>query len=318
MIATISIEVAIGFLGTMFPKRTGAEPLSTLAIILLALGLVLASLTLLAGQTGMAEALHLLTLAGIAIEATRRARVVAVAAPPSFVLVPAGAALGAAGAALLLAAPELALGRTLAAQGLMLSLVLAVAPILLPGILGVEAPWGMGRGRHLAIALLLAISFAVEQWLSTRGGLWLRATVCALALTAAGALAPTGRPGAHRALFRVALWLVPFGLLAAGSFPERRVALLHLTYVGGFAGLIFAVSVHVTLFHGGRAAVADRWPMRVVLGAACLLGAAGTRAVLEGFGARYLDAMVVAAGLWLVAVAAWSAFLLPYLRRRRS
>jgi len=60
------------------------------------------------------------------------------------------------------------------------------------------------------------------------------------------------------------------------------------------------------------------FPLGLVLAAACLLGAASTRAVLEDFGPRCLDAMVVAAGLWLVAVAARSAFLLPYLRRRRS
>lgn len=309
------MSVAIGFLATMGPRRTGTPPLSSAAIGLLAAALAATGVLLLAGATAAAEGLHALVLAGLAVTAFRRMRASTQPLPPSFVLMPIGVALAAAGAALLIVLPELALGRALAAQALMICLVLAVAPILVPTILGPPASF---RVAHLAAGLLVAGSFAVEQWISTRAGLWLRGAVCAYALAGAGALAASPRPGLHRALFRLALLLVPLGLLAAGAFPERRIALLHITYAGGFAGLIMAVTIHVSLFHAGRGALADRWPALALAAAACLLGAVSIRTGLEGFGDRYLDAMVVASSLWLGAVAVWAVFLFPHLRWRRS
>jgi hypothetical protein len=67
--------------------------------------------------------------------------------------------------------------------------------------------------------------------------------------------------------------------------------------------------------HGGRPDLASRWPIPVVAAALLVLGATGLRALLEGFGNRYVDAMFVAAALWIAAVVVWGAFLAPRLRR---
>jgi len=197
----------------------------------------------------------------------------------------------------------------------MLCLVMAVAPFLIPGILrGTPAP-DRRRAVYLGMAGLMAASFVVEEWLSVRAGLLARGATVAAALVAAGVLSPATRPGAHRAAFRLALLLVPLGLLAAGLFPERRIALLHITHVGGLALLVVAVTVHVTLLHGGRERLAARWPIPVVAAVICLLAAAALRATLEGFGAGYTDAMSLAGALWLAAVVVWGGFLLRNLRR---
>jgi uncharacterized protein involved in response to NO len=317
------LAVAIGFLGTLLPRRTGAAPLSPAMLAALAAGTVASAVALLWGATVVAELLYLASFAGLAAVAVTRLRLAPSAPPPSFVLVPAGAALGAIGAGLLVAASAGAapwtasLGRALVAQGLMICLVLAVAPVLVPIILaGRPAPRAGRRAPHVGAALLVAASFPVEQWLSVPAGLLLRAAVAGAALVAAGALAPATRRGAHRAAFRLALLLVPLGLLASGLFPERRIALAHVTYAGGFALLILAVTVHVTFMHGGREQQAERWPVGVVIATVCLLAAAAARTMLEGSGAAYLDAMLFASALWLAAVAAWGAVLLPALRRR--
>jgi uncharacterized protein involved in response to NO len=319
------VAVAVGFLGTMLPRRTGTPPLSMAAVVGLAGAAVVASGALLLGAVLLAQIVYLAVLAGLVGAAASRLRAAREAALPSFVMVPAGVLMGAAGAALIIASVSGAgewsqrLGRGLVSQGLMLCLVLAVAPVLIPAILrGTPVRREGGAPLHALAALLLAASFAVEEWLSVRWGLLARGAVVAGALVAAGILGPATRPGAHRAAFRLALLLVPLGLLAAGLAPERRVALLHITHVGGLALLIVAVTLHVTLMHGGRERVADRWPVPVVVAVTCLLAAAGLRATLESFGATYTDAMSLAGALWVAAVLLWGGFLLRNLRSRSS
>jgi uncharacterized protein involved in response to NO len=306
------VSVAIGFLGTMLPRRTGTAPLPGALIGALALAAVLSSGALLAGAVGVAQVIFLAVLVGMVTVVAPRVR----KAPPSFVLVAGGFVLAAVGSAVLLAGVAPGLGRALVSQGLMLSLVLAVAPFLIPGILrGEAARRELGRPVYLGMAALLGASFAVEEWLSIRAGLVARGAIVAGALLLAGVLSPATRPGAHRAAFRLALLLVPLGLVAAGLVPERRIALLHVTHVGGLALLIVAVTVHVTLLHGGRERLAARWPVPVVAAATCLLAAAGLRASLESFGASYTDAMSLAGALWVAAVIVWGGFLLRNLRR---
>ena len=44
-----------------------------------------------------------------------------------------------------------------------------------------------------------------------------------------------------------AAWAIPAGLLLAAVFPEDRIACMHVTYVGGFGLLAFAVVSHTSL-----------------------------------------------------------------------
>jgi uncharacterized protein involved in response to NO len=303
------LAVAIGFLGTMLPRRTGTAPLAVRTLVLLALGVIVAAGALLTGEVVLGEAAYAATLVGLALVAARR---FPPDRPASFVFLPLAFVLGAIGAALV-AAGALAPGRTLVAQGVMLPLVLGMAPVLTPIILGTRAP--AARAYPVAAALLGA-SFLVDVWLPT-AALLVRAAVCTWVLVDAGALAPAVRTGVHRAAYRLALLLVPTGLLAAALVPARRIALLHVTYGGGFALLIVAVTMHVTLHHGGRAALADRWPAGAVVAVVATVAAVAVRACLETFGAHYVDALLAAAALWLVAVAAWGAFLAPHLRNPR-
>jgi uncharacterized protein involved in response to NO len=310
------VAIACGFLGTMLPRRTGTAALSGPAVLGLAAAPLLLCLAIFAGSVAVAQVIYVAIFAGLGLAAARRARR---AAPPpaSFVLVLGGALLAVTGAVLLFLEPTSGLGRTLVSQGLMLCLVLATAPILLPALLGTP-PTSATRLPYVLAFGTLAASFAIELWLSVTAGLLLRAATCAAVLVHAGVLLPATRPGVHRALFRLALLLVPLGLCAAGLMPEKRVAFLHITHVGGFALLILAVSVHVTLLHGDRADLASGRPVRVIAAGLCLLGAVALRAMLENFGDRYLEIMVAATALWLAAVLLWGSFLLPHLRRSPS
>jgi len=51
----------------------------------------------------------------------------------------------------------------------------------------------------------------------------------------------------------IAQWLLPIGYTFIAALPQYRRIGLHLVFIGCFATLVFAVSIHVTLSHTGRA-----------------------------------------------------------------
>ncbi len=331
------VALAVGFLGTMLPRRAKSAPLSVVELGVLAAALIAVPFAVHRGSLLGAELAFLIVLATLGqyvVRAFRRANADAARPmPPSFVLVPMSVALGSLGAGMLIAFDLEAagpwaflLGRQLAQQGLMLGLLLALAPMLAPilahGSLPDDAPRGRtarARALHALAGLVFAASFPVELWLSPRLGLLLRAIVCALELVVAGGLLRAGtRTGLHRWLFRFALWSVPLGLLAAAVAPDRRVQLLHVTYVGGLSLVAFAVSTHVTLLHTGAVELADGRPALVGV-AALLMGAAAlARVGAEGAPEHYFGLLVFAAGCWIASAAVWAVFLAPRLWSRRA
>lgn len=330
MTQSFLVAVAVGFLGTMIPRRTGAAPLSWIELGLLVLGLVaapvLAHLELLVWAE-LAYVGVLVTLAGFVIRRLRARGAERRVPPPSFVLIPIGLACGIGGAGLMLCflargEPIWAylLGRQLVQQGLMLSLVLALGPMLTPIITTGAPPRDLtphaqrrSMALHAAAGLTLVASFAIEQWASERWGLLVRGAVCGVVLGAGGALAWGARKGLHRVLYRIAVIAVPTGLLAAGLSPVRRVSLLHLTFVSGLSMMVFAVSLHVTLLHTGRERDAERSPWPVALVAFATIAAALVRASIDLFPAHYFGALTLASGLWMFALVVWAAYVLPKL-----
>jgi uncharacterized protein involved in response to NO len=335
------LAFAAGFLGTMLPRRTNTAPMSVVEAALLVASLVAIPTLLLSSPAWTSwrliasQGAYLIALGTLATFAVRRLLAAGAdrpAAPPSFIMIPIGLLAGVGGAALLIAyalgAPIWAwtIGRGLTQQGLLLSFVLAVVPLVNPIISRGEPPDPRRRGRGTVLALralyagaglLLLASFVVEQEWSQRAGLWLRAGICLAGLAASGAFHGALRPGLHRALFRLALPCVPIGLLAAGLAPAARVPFLHVTLVGGLALLTLAVSVHVVVMHGGREALADRWPWLVVAAAALLVAAAAVRVVAERAFADYFVALTLAGSLWLAATVMWGLFLSVIIARPR-
>lgn len=318
------VAVAVGFLGTMIPRRTQTPPLSAVELGLIVLGLAAVPAALLLDSLLAAELAYLGVLGTLLQFLVRRlrARTAAPPAPASFVLLPIGVLSGTGGAALVIFyvlsddhAWALALGRNLTQQGMLLGLVLAVAPMLGPilarGRAASPAPGPrltLLRLGHVALGLGLLGSFAVEQWLSVGLGLGLRGGCVAIGLIAP-LLAPAERTSVHRSLFRLSLLMLPLGLLAAGINPAQRVPFLHLTFVGGFALMVMAVSIHVTLLHSGQAAQAERnpWPVPVI--GLLVVAAAVLRVAADHYPRHYFGTLTLAAALWLTAGAVWAVFL---------
>lgn len=325
--------IALGFLGTLIPRRTGTEPMSGVELSLFAALLSGAVVLLFAGRIAWAEVTHLVVLAGLGRFVLTR---LAAARhheprrplPPSFVFVPAGLLGAVIGAALLVVQDRIggvayAAGRSLAEEALLEALVLAMAPVLAPVIshghpMKEPAPgWGPRLGWLAAAAAFLG-TFAAQQLVSDRLGLALRGALLAVVLmVGAEAWRPPTREGLHRAVFWLSLLICPAGLLLGAAVPALRLGLLHVTFVGGLSLLVFAVSFHVVFLHTGRDALAAGRPWPVLVVAALTLAAAMVRAGAEQAGHNYFLALGSAAALWLAAAVLWGVYLGAMLLRGR-
>jgi len=163
---------------------------------------------------------------------------------------------------------------------------------------------------HLVAGTLLLFSFVLQDVYSARAGLLLRGVVVAAEMIfASRVLALPTVAGLHRRLFWLALVLVPLGLLAAGAWPAYRIPSMHLTFVGGFSLLVFAVSFHVVFMHTGREALAAARPRPVAFVGIVTVLAAAARTSAEHFPRNYFGALAIASSLWLVASLVWGTFL---------
>jgi len=317
------VAVAVGFLGTLLPRRTGAAPLSTAELGVIIAALLVVPVTLLLGKLALTETAYFVALATLTQFALRRMRRAGRSPHPSFVFLPLGLVAGMIGSifigasALASSSPWLGLGRLLVEEGLLLSLVLAVAPMLAspichghplpdPG----ERAYRRQLALHLIAGTLLLFSFVLQDLFSAAAGLLLRgAVVAAEMIFASRIFVWPSVAGLHRRLFWLALVFVPLGLLAAGARPAYRIPSMHLTFVGGFSLLVFAVSFHVVFMHTGRTALAKGRPRPVAFVGMATVLAAGARACAEHFPYNYPVALAVASSLWLVGSLVWGTFL---------
>jgi hypothetical protein len=244
--------------------------------------------------------------------------------PAAFVLVPFAFLHGLGGAGLILAWSALGapgwmvgLGKLLVEQGVFLCLVVGIGGLVLPLMAGAPPPPDLGSSRRerikaaaygLAGAMILA-SLVIEHagWL--RLGPLLRAAVVAVGLAlGGGAWRRPGRPGLHRRLVWLAVWLTPLGLALSGIWPDYRVPALHVLFIGGFSLLAFGVATHVALSHLNLEREREGSPVAItVMGAGIILAMLGR--VVADWSASYFPHLGAAAAAWLAGSAVWLVFL---------
>jgi uncharacterized protein involved in response to NO len=324
--------IAIGFLFTFIPRRTGTPPPSRLEMIAGAAAPVAATLAAWLGRLAFAQAAW---LAGVALVAAFVGRRVfspsgRTRVPGVFVWVPGALLAAIAGAALvgivaLLGPTEepllWQLGRGLLLQGFVTALVVGVGGTMIPTLTRGETAAGptptfLSRrsAQTVAVVTFLA-SFPVEVYVGPRPGFALRALVAGGVLVAVARLwRPPTMPGLHRRLIWLAAWLLPVGYALVAAAPALRSAALHLVFIGSFTVMALSVSLHVALSHGGRPErLADSpWPVWAM---ALLLAAAATFRLLVGIDTAHLKPWLGCAALcFLLATAGWAWLVLPATR----
>src|SRR5262245_46073828 len=304
---------AAGFLLTALPRRTSSPPASVIEMAIATASLLVTTAALVRDRWIIAQTSYLaLFVLLLAFAARRFFFGSAKRRPPAaFVLIPVGFVQGIVGALLLIAwfsweAPPWTarVGALLVEQGVFLSFVIGIGSLILPLMSGTAPPADLGTSpretakafAYLAAGLLIALSLVAEALGAERLGPLVRSAVVAVGVGfGAGAWRPVGRPGLHRRLVRLAIWLVPLGLLLSAVSPDYRVPALHVLFIGGFGLMAFAVATHVILGHLDLTAEALGWPPAVVALATGILLAMGAPGAAD-MPAAYLAHL--AAGGW--------------------
>jgi uncharacterized protein involved in response to NO len=323
---------AVGFLLTAIPRRTQTGPPAAAEMTLLAAALIATTAAAVAERWVAAETAYLVVFGAVLRFALQRLRAAAGARrpPAAFVLVPFAIFHGVVGGLLVLAATLpgvpgtlMALGRLLVEQGVFLCLVVGVGALVLPLMAGAPPPPDLGatpaeKRKAIVYAgggIAIAVSLVLEWVGYERLGPILRAGVVAAGVgIGGGAWRRPGKPGAHRRLVWLGVWLVPTGLVVAAVWPSYRVAALHILFIGGFSLMAFGVATHVALSHLGLDALATGRPGAVVILGVCFLLALAARLAAD-MSNTYFDHLGWAAAVWIGGSAVWLAFLGPRLLR---
>ena len=333
MMQAFMMALAVGFLMTALPRRTQSAPPSTVEMAIALGALVAIAGAALAGHWALAQFVYAGLFALLLQFAVRRFVGASAARrpPASFVLVPIGVAQGLVGSLLIVAATEpgtapwvITLGRLLVEQGVFLSFAIGIGSLVLPLMAGEPPPADLGsspreRKKLAAYALLglaLAATMVMEALGSLRAAPMLRAAIVTSGLVLGGGAARLPKkPGWHRYLVWLAVWLMPVGLVGAGFAPDLRVAALHVLFIGGFSLMGFGVATHVALSHLDMERLAlGRPPAVAAVGVFMML--AMLARVGADFTHSYFDHLGWAAAMWIVAATVWLAVLGPRLLGR--
>jgi uncharacterized protein involved in response to NO len=325
---------AVGFLLTAIPRRTQAAPPSTFEMTAIGGALCVTTAGALTERWVIAQAAYAALFALLLQFAVRRflGSGAGRRPPAAFVMIPIGVFHGLVGAVLsattaLSAAPAWAvgLGRLLVEQGVFLCFAIGVGSLVLPLMSGAPPPPDLGsspRERWKALVYGVAgasifLSLLIEQLGWIHAGPLLRAGVVGIGLgLGGGAWQAPGKPGLHRRLVWLAVWLMPLGLFASGVLPDYRVPALHILFIGGFGLLAFGVATHVAFSHLDLERLALGRPRWVaVVGMAFVL--AMLARVIADWSETYFEHLAWGAGIWMIGSAVWLAFLGPRLLGRR-
>jgi uncharacterized protein involved in response to NO len=317
---------ASGFLLTFVPKRTRTAAAST-AEVVLALVLPLCTVAFaFREEWALSQIFWMSLLLMLAQFAIRRLRGSGATVPPAFVWVGAALVFGLAGSVLAGVGAARGdegmwlhdAGRGLVLQGVFTGLVLGTGSFLLPAIARGQTPPDLKpslRSRllvagHLFLAAALAASFFVEQLVSVQAGFALRTLVVLAALLPGRPWRLPTLPGLHRRIAWLAQWMLPLGYAWVSAIPAQRRIGLHVVFIGCFAALVLAVSIHVTFSHSGQAERLHRTPPPLIALGALLIIALAARLLVDLDAAHLMLWIGVASSSFLLASLAWAFVLL--------
>lgn len=214
-------------------------------------------------------------------------------------------------------------------QGFMLCLVIGIGSFLGSRIMGQQTlpnpqTLRMGvkefRARrllfHIALAVIVFISFSLEMTSFKQIGVWLRALAVTVSLWKGQALVFTPKAGGiFPRLVWLSFWLLTGGAWLTAIFPKYRLEALHFIFIGGYSLLTFAVATMVVYSHGGEGAAVYKSPWILRLVFFTVVPAVGLRAAAALLPQHYFMMLGFAASCWLAASIAWLFFALNWIWR---
>jgi hypothetical protein len=324
---------AAGFLYTAIPLRTLSAPATAIYIAATATLLIAIAALLVGGLRSAAEVGHASLFALLLRFAVRRfvGSGASRRPPAAFVLIPIGVLDGVVGSLLIAAAPALLawpwtlrLGPLLVEQGIFLPFVVGVSSLILPLMNGFPPPADLGSAPeerrkafvYTGVGCGFVATFLAEAFGWSRSAAIVRTAIFVLGLAIGAAWRAPRKPGLHRRLAWIAVWMIPLGLSASAIFPDYRVASLHIVFIGGFGVLAFAVGTHVSVSHLGMEQLGFGCPPAVVAIAVCFALALGARLAADA-SHTYFEHLGWGAAMWMIGSGIWLASFAPKLLGRR-
>ncbi|MGV3773422.1 MAG: NnrS family protein [Verrucomicrobiales bacterium] len=325
----------IGFLGTAMPRMLSAKPLRPAEVISLAIMFVLMISAYMFGADRKGDILWLALMALFAGILRSRFGARKDTPPPGFVLVAMSWLCVLSGGVISVLSHYkeldlfwLNLQKLLSYQGFVLLPIIGIGPFILPRFFGLKSAhdfpemlkpssdWSRKAALALCAGLAIIASFILEADGSFRSGYALRFAVVAIY----GFLEmpwKTG-PNARNPLgisIRLAFVTLCAGFLAVAIMPEYRTGLLHLTLIGGFTIMTFAVATRVVFGHSGNIAKLkgkNRW---ILISFGLMLFGMATRISGDFWPNIMQSHYIYGAILWIVSAGIWAAYVLPKVMR---
>lgn len=320
----------LGFLGTAMPRMLSAPPLHIFQVSVLVSLHSAMTAAFAFSKIFLGDLLFLSILLIFVCLMVTRAMKRKDTPPPGFILV--GLSILSAGTGAALAIVEhfreldpywITFQRLLLYQGFVLLPILGIGPFILPRLFGMQsqhdfpemripsAAWWRKATLAVAAGVLIITSFFLEAGGAYNTAYWLRfATALAYILLEM----PFNRAPALNAMgvaIRIAFAGILAGFLAVALFPAYRVALLHLTLVGGFAVITFVVATRVVYGHSGNLSLLKRRNRWLLLAIGLMLFGMATR-ISGDFWPRILPSHYsYGAVLWIAGVLLWAIYVLP-------
>jgi uncharacterized protein involved in response to NO len=325
-----------GFLGTAMPRLLSAPTLGTpnvLMMLILHLAMILAFA---AQKIFLGDCIFLTLLCFFVVLMIRRARHRKDTPPPGFILVGLAFLCSVLGAVLAVLQPWLgeegaywvALQSRLSYQAFVLLPILGIGPFILPRFFGLTSAhafhetlvpssvWKRKAFLALASGLLIVASFFIELSGFLRAGHLLRfATILFYLLIEF----PFRQAPRLTNTLGASLWMafaaLISGFLFIALFPEFRVALLHLTLIGGFAVITFTVATRVLFGHSGNLGKLKTRNWWLLIAVAMMLFGMATRISGDFWPKITASHYIYGAIIWIAAVLLWSWHALPKVLR---
>ena len=322
----------LGVLGTGLPRMLSTKPFHLWQVLsLLTLYGLMVSANLV-GETALGDWMLLALIGAFVSCAVPRILARKDLPPPGFVLVALALASLVTGTLLSIIHSRqdepsifsVNLQHLLSYQGFILLPILGVGAFLLPRFFDLpnvhEFPesrmpplgWHRKALGALVTGLIVIGSFLLEASGWVRLGPAIRAAAGAVYLFSQ---VPIYRSAIHkdsvRASLAIALALLFAGYLWTVFFPANRVAVLHLTLVGGFAVVTFAVATRVLFGHSGnlaRLTLPNHW---LKISVALMLLGMVTRISGDFFPRVMVSHYNYGALLWIAGTLLWSIYALP-------
>jgi uncharacterized protein involved in response to NO len=321
-----------GVLGTGLPRMLSVKRFALPEVLLLFAIYVTAIVFNLRGRVTNAAIACLLLLVAFAMCVIPRFSARRDLPPPGFVMVALALACLAGGTTLSIVETYSedfplfwhTMQRLLSYQGFVLLPILGVGSFLLPRFFALpnrhefsesRTPlpgWAVKAGWAAATGVGVLISFVLEALGWERIAHALRASISGIYLFTQVPIHRSAlRRDALRACLAVAIVMTLGGLFVIALYPINKVAVLHLTLVGGFAVLTYTVATRVVLGHSGNQPLLlkpNRWLVGAV--ALMLLGMA-TRVSADIIPAVRVSHYTYGAIAWIMGSALWAIQVLP-------